>query len=458
MKRKSRFPLFLTLGLLFGAAFWLHDTKELDKIAPQIDAPEKVFWNFQEPLKISLKDRNRIRNYRLYELRNGERNLLESVDLDGLKQQVTFEIPAPKNVTSTPKSPLEFEIESTDGSWWNFFKGNTATHKITAIIDTKRPILRLIAHSYGITKGGSALVIFRAEDEFLKSIQVSNGKDNFSAKPFYKEGYYAALIAWPTTQDEFNASIRAIDLAGNLAISNINFVRTNKNYRQSQLKLKDSFIDGKISALIQEIDERALESFENGVEKFKYINEEVRASNEQIIAQISRKAAAGNALGAEFAPLPFYPLRHAAVVANFGDHRFFEYGGKIVSESHHLGLDLASVKNAPIFSTNKGAVLFTGFLGIYGNIVLIDHGLGLVTLYAHMSEINVQKGESVAAGTIIGKTGISGLALGDHLHFGIIVQGKEVSCIEWMDARWIKENILDVLARGRNFIDSQGVK
>jgi len=87
---------------------------------------------------------------------------------------------------------------------------------------------------------------------------------------------------------------------------------------------------------------------------------------------------------------------------------------------------------------------------------MVDHGLGLMTLYAHMSEIHVQKGDTIAQNSVIGKTGMTGLALGDHLHFGIIVQGQEVSCVEWMDAKWIKESITDVIKSARTLIDSQG--
>lgn len=452
MNRNSRpWRFWLVLLLLLGGGFWLYNSPALEREAPLISAPEKIFWNLKDPLGVKITDESGIKNYRLYMVIEGNRTLMENITLEKPLQEVNFAIQPPKNAMFGREKLVEFEIESTDTSFWNFLAGNSAKKSITAVIDTKRPLLQIIAHSYKITKGGSALVIFKAQDEFLERLEISNGEDSFTPQPFYKEGYYASLITWPVGNESFNAKITATDSAGNHAITNVNFYRLNKTYRTSNLQLKDSFIEGKIASLIEEIEERPLVSFGSKVEMFKYINEEVRAQNEAVIAEVGKTPSA--LVAHEFAPLPFYPLRNGAAVASFGDHRFFHYEGERVSESYHLGLDLASVQNAPILSTNGGRVVFTGFLGIYGNTVVVDHGLGLMTLYAHMSEINVQKGDMIAPQSVLGKTGVTGLALGDHLHFGIIVQGQEVSCVEWMDAKWIKLNITDIIQSAIRLID-----
>jgi murein DD-endopeptidase MepM/ murein hydrolase activator NlpD len=86
-------------------------------------------------------------------------------------------------------------------------------------------------------------------------------------------------------------------------------------------------------------------------------------------------------------------------------------------------------------------VAFTGDLGIYGNTVILNHGLGLFTLYGHLSSIDVNAGDSVAKRQILGKTGETGLAAGDHLHFGIYLDGVAVLPVEWWDQKWIDENI-----------------
>ncbi|HDK82026.1 MAG TPA: M23 family metallopeptidase, partial [Nitrospirae bacterium] len=119
--------------------------------------------------------------------------------------------------------------------------------------------------------------------------------------------------------------------------------------------------------------------------------------------------------------------------------------GKAISRSVHLGYDLASVSNSPVEAANSGVVRFSGDLGIYGNTVIIDHGMGLMSLYGHLSTVTVRQGQSVEKGDIIAQTGSTGLAGGDHLHFGILLHGIEISPLYWWDPHWIKVNILDYL-------------
>jgi murein DD-endopeptidase MepM/ murein hydrolase activator NlpD len=92
-------------------------------------------------------------------------------------------------------------------------------------------------------------------------------------------------------------------------------------------------------------------------------------------------------------------------------------------------------------AANSGVVSFVGDLGIYGNTVIIDHGLGLSTLYGHLSSVDVKEGEQIKQQQIIGKTGETGLAVGDHLHFATLLQGIPVLPKEWWDPKWIKDNI-----------------
>jgi len=120
-----------------------------------------------------------------------------------------------------------------------------------------------------------------------------------------------------------------------------------------------------------------------------------------------------------------------------------------------LGMDWASVKHAPIKTTNDGKVIFNDYLGIYGNTIIIDHKLGLQTLYAHTSKSNVTVGQRVSANSIIANTGSTGAVFGDHLHFGVLVQGIEVNPLEWMDRNWIRTRITDVLNEAKKVINSK---
>ncbi|MCK5419040.1 MAG: M23 family metallopeptidase, partial [Desulfobacterales bacterium] len=116
--------------------------------------------------------------------------------------------------------------------------------------------------------------------------------------------------------------------------------------------------------------------------------------------------------------------------------------GKIIDRQVHLGIDLASVKHAPVPAANSGVVIFSGPLGIYGKTILIDHGFGLFSMYAHLNRSDVGKGQQVSKGDTLGRTGSTGLAGGDHLHFSMLVHNTFVNPVEWWDAAWIKNNIL----------------
>jgi murein DD-endopeptidase MepM/ murein hydrolase activator NlpD len=129
------------------------------------------------------------------------------------------------------------------------------------------------------------------------------------------------------------------------------------------------------------------------------------------------------------------------VEANFADARTYTYQNAVIDNAYHLGFDLSVTKHYPVEAANSGNVAFVGDLGIYGNTIILDHGLGLFTLYSHLSSIDVKVGDSIKKTQIIGKTGETGLAAGDHLHFGVYLHGVAVLPKEWWDEKWLRDNI-----------------
>ena len=137
----------------------------------------------------------------------------------------------------------------------------------------------------------------------------------------------------------------------------------------------------------------------------------------------------------------FRQLSNSKVEANFADARTYTYKDEVIDKAYHLGYDLSVTKHYPAEAANSGVVAFVGDLGIYGNTVIIDHGLGLFTLYSHLSSMDVKAGDQIKQGQPIGKTGETGLAAGDHLHFGIYLHGVPVLPVEWWDQKWIDDNV-----------------
>jgi murein DD-endopeptidase MepM/ murein hydrolase activator NlpD len=276
-----------------------------------------------------------------------------------------------------------------------------------------------------------------------------NNEKHFQVEPFYKDGYYISLLAWPVVDSSFKATIVVKDKAGNLAKTYVPLYWEQREYRVSKIKLSDKFLKGKIADLAEEFVDT--EGVSNSLEQFKLINEDVRAKNEALIHKITSSVSQEQI--SNFKINKMHPLKNAEPGGRFGDHRKYYYKGDYVSEAYHLGLDLASTAMAEIKSQNSGKVVFADYNGIYGNMPVISHGLGLYTIYGHCSTIRVKVGDEIVAGEVIANTGKSGYSMGDHLHFGVLVQGIEVLPKEWEDKHWIKDNITDVIKSAKEIIE-----
>jgi len=242
----------------------------------------------------------------------------------------------------------------------------------------------------------------------------------------------------------------ATDEAGNTHRITIPFYIQNHTYKVSWIRASDKFINGKISQLAAS--NPAYASIHDPIAKLKAVNETMRLKNEELIHELSKRVATTTLN--HWKIKKFYPLKNSMKVASYGDERHYYYESKDqeVSRSYHVGYDLASTRMAGIKASNGGVVVYAGENGIYGNMPMIDHGLGLYTLYGHCSQLLVKEGDRVKAGETIAKTGVSGLALGDHLHFGILVQGVEVRPVEWFDGGWIRSNIDSVFSEADRII------
>lgn len=448
----SSLGLYIIFALIIGAGIYLYNSEIFEREAPKVTLDTNGFWNLKKPLNLSISDASGIKAYKvILKTSNGDKVIYSEQPIV-LNNKVNIEVAPPRSAYAMKDKTVTLVVEVNDASKWNFFNGNVTVKEFALKVDKKRPSVVSIAHSYKITRGGSAVVVFKAEDKNLKEIYIkTNYGKKFIAKPFLKNGYYISLLAWPVRQRNFRANIMAIDYAGNVTKSYIPLYLIQKNYRISRIKISDKFLHGKIAELSDEFLET--QGVQNSFEQFKIINEDVRAKNEKLIHEITSKVPEEKII--QFKIKKMEPLKRAIIVASFGDHRKYLYDGKYISESYHLGLDLASYARDDIKPQNSGDVVFSDFNGLYGNMPIVYHGLGLYTLYGHCSSINLSAGEFINADNVLARTGKSGYAMGDHLHFGVLVQGVEVRPAEWMDTAWIKLNITDVIHNARNIINGK---
>lgn len=453
--RRKKGSVKIVSGLLLLVFFivggYIYTDSGFEREAPEIHASKDMFWNRKDPLKIKVSDNVGLKNFELILSDGMQSQTVGQGRLESGIKEHTLLIKYPTGKTLDPKAVnLKLDISIDDSSMWNFFQGNQANKSISIKIDHKRPNVNILSHSYSIVQGGSALVVFQADDENLDRLYIETAKKKFKVLVYKKRGYYASLIAWPFNELEFDAKIVATDMAGNRRVVDIPFYIKNHKYKVSWIQARDKFIDGKITDLISSDPEYV--DISDGVDKLVAINETMRLKDENKIHKLSSKIS--NEILDKWKINKFYPLRNAAKVASFGDERHYYYKTKNneISQSYHVGYDLASTKMANIKTSNAGTVVYAGDNGIYGNMPMIDHGFGLYSLYGHCSQILVKEGEEVNEGQIIAKTGMSGLALGDHLHFGILVQGIEVRPVEWFDGSWIRKNINNIFKEADKII------
>ena len=232
-------------------------------------------------------------------------------------------------------------------------------------------------------------------------------------------------------------SVTARDKAGNITKRGFYHYIRDKKFKTDTLNIPDSFLQNKIPDF--DIGEKN-GSFQNSnnplLKKYIYINQQIRKNNVNKILKIPE-----NTDNKKYWDGSFLRLKGSARRAGFADRRIYKYKGKKIDTAVHYGIDLASTSNASVKAANSGRVIFTQFVGIFGNTVIIDHGFGLCSLYSHLSSISTTQGDMVNKGDDIGFTGFTGLAGGDHLHFSMIVHNIFVNPVEWWDKTWIKNNI-----------------
>jgi murein DD-endopeptidase MepM/ murein hydrolase activator NlpD len=224
----------------------------------------------------------------------------------------------------------------------------------------------------------------------------------------------------------------AEDAAGNRREAGWQTNLKERVFEEARIDLSPGFMSNKVPELSEDVGIDARDP----LAAFQKINSEERARNEARVREI----VAGSQPELLFEGA-FVQMKNSAVTSRFAEHRSYFLGGKQVSEAIHYGFDLASLAQAPIEASNRGRVLFAGRLGIYGNCVILDHGMGLTSLYAHLSRIDVKVGDLVEKHGVLGRSGATGLAGGDHLHFAILVGGSYVDPTEWWDAKWVREKI-----------------
>jgi len=328
-----------------------------------------------------------------------------------------------------------------DYSWKSWGKGNRTYSEKDIVIDTQAPIVRVLTHAHNISPGGSNAVAYALSEPCdISGVQVADHFYPGYLEPGEKNETHIAFFALNNRQRSgTEIHLLAKDRAGNQTKTGFpHYIKTRK-FKKDTIRISDRFILGKLPEFQKDL---AGHNLESPLDKFLYINREMRAQDKAVLNQLMQQGDPVMYWNGTFLRLP-----KSATRSGFGDRRTYHYNGKTIDKQTHLGIDLASLAMSPVPAANSGKVIYAETLGIYGRIIVIDHGLGLFSMYAHLSNFNVHTGQMVKKGEIIGNTGKSGLAGGDHLHFSILMNGTFVDPLEWWDASWIHNNITNKIER-----------
>jgi murein DD-endopeptidase MepM/ murein hydrolase activator NlpD len=351
------------------------------------------------------------------------------------KEQVPTIKSGPARLLATASRAVLYGIRTVD---------TTAVKDVQVRLE--RPRVSIMSTHHYVNHGGSEVAVYRVSPQDVTS-GVLVGDIEYPGYPAAGVTVEGVRISDPAVRVAFfsflhdqdlNTPIRlfARDEAGNSGRADFDYRVFPKPFKRSRIQLDDRFLDRVVPAILEGTTDIKPEG--DTLAKFLAVNGELRRKNAQKIASF----AAQTSPELLWRGMVFHPFTNSAVESAFADHRTYIYKGREVDQQVHLGFDLASYTGTPIVAANRGKVLFADELGIYGNCVILDHGLGVQSLYAHLSSLDVRPGQMVDKGATLGRSGMTGLAGGDHLHFTMLVNGKMVNPVEWWDAHWIEDRIL----------------
>jgi len=309
------------------------------------------------------------------------------------------------------------------------------------------PRVAVLSTKHYVNHGGSEMVVYKATPPDVASgVRVgdieypgfpASGAGVEGADPSIKVAFFALLYNQP-----LNTPIVAFarDEAGNQAKATFIDNVFEKPFKKSRIEIDDKFINRVVPDIIEHSPELKMtapaQDSPEMLAGFLRINGELRKINADQIAAMAAKTSPKRLWEG-----PFVQLGNSKVEASFADARTYVYKGKEVDQQTHLGFDLAVTEHVPVAAAAAGTVLNASWLGIYGNCVIIDHGLGVQSLYGHLMSFDVKVGDPVTRGQVIGRSDSTGLAGGDHLHFTLLVGGRMVTPVEWWDPHWMTDRV-----------------
>jgi len=449
MRFLIRALLFLLVigGLAYGAAYIYAGT--LPGPVIEVRSPEKfVGQNSQLEFSVETPD-GAFSNIQAVFEQDGEATTVFSTDADEqpageMKQESSNRIfiirPIGKQALPKLKAgPARVTVTASSAVLSGI---RTVTTSVTRDLEVRLepPRVGVLSLHHFINHGGPEFVVFRATPADVAA-GVRVGEVDYPAFPGSSVGIAdpavrVAFFVLAYDQDRAAPiSVFARDVAGNQATSPVEHRVTPKPFAKSRIEINDAFLQRIVPAIAENTPDANIDTSDL-LKGFLTINRDLRRQNNQTITDLAAKTRPEMMWREAFSQ-----LGNTAIQSRFADYRTYFNNGSEIDQQVHLGFDLASLQRAAVTASNRGEVIFADYLGIYGNCVILDHGLGIQSLYAHLSTIDTKVGDVVEKGQTLGRTGATGLAGGDHLHFTLLVGGVATSPIELWDPQWMEDRV-----------------
>lgn len=427
------FLAFILLVIIVGLIFLFAASA-----TPTVELPQSLTAvGRATPIAVHVSDPHGVRRIQAYIEQNGARYPLGEQTQPSHRwfwqrhvPDGTWDVTAgTQNVPQLKDGKAQVVVEATS----NDFRASTARATKDVVVVTRPPTVSADSDQHYLYRGMADLVSFTVSGYATDSgVAVGNYRFRGWPMPGGKPGLFS-IFAYPwDTPDGVLPVVYATDPAGTNVTTSIVVQFPKKE--QPKYRVRDLNIDEKfLQKVTNELDPNGSGDL---VARFVKINHETRQANNKFLSDLRTKTEPRFLFSQ-----PFQQQPNSTVESNYADLRNYFFQGKKIDDAVHLGYDLAVTQHVGVQASNDGRVIFAGPLGIYGNCVVLDHGYGLQTIYGHMSEIDVHDGDMVKKGQVMGKSGMTGLAGGDHIHFSMQLDGVQIDPREWWDAHWIRDHI-----------------
>ena len=460
----------VVLSILLAAAFYLKRLSEDDRYALYFHFFESVGpeITFIDPppglgagsnrVQISLRDPGAGLDEVVVRLEQGGdvRELVRKRYHEDVRQEIIELTIEPKKLKLT-EGNVRFYVKAFDRAFWS--NGNALEQDLP--VDYRKPRIEVLSAQHNATVGGTELAFYRANDSDLKESGVLAGSELFLGQPAkllntafsVAPDVFFSLFSIPLGFNEATDPVHVVasDTGGNVSTSGFYYraALTRRPVRDVEaVELMDPLRLDEMYQSLRAVDPSIPET-EDVTQQFVAVNGKLRDWTERRVREIARSAADTPARWVAPASEGIVFLRpSAAESASFGEKRRYLLSGSEIGNSESFGVDLAMSPGAAVSAAAAGTTLFVGSLGIYGNCVIIDHGAGVTSLYAHLSNATVSVGQTLERGDVIGNVGWTGLVRRELLHFQIRLQGVAVRPIEWWDKRWVHDHLVQKIEEG----------